>query len=115
MGFELNCSGPETVLIRSTPALLAKTDADQLIRDILADMASQGFSRKAEEKTNAVLAAMACHNAVRARRKLSIEEMNALLRDMEQTENIGQCNHGRPTWVALSHQVWTGFSCAASR
>lgn len=104
LGFELNRSGPETVVLRATPALLAKTDVDQLVRDILADMLTNGFSRKAVEKTNAILATMACHSSVRARRKLSIEEMNALLRDMEQTERIGQCNHGRPTWVALSHQ-----------
>lgn len=104
LGFEVNRSGPETVILRATPALLAKTDVDQLIRDILADMLSHGFSEKAQETTNAILATMACHSSVRARRKLSIEEMNALLRDMEQTERIGQCNHGRPTWVALSHQ-----------
>ncbi len=104
LGFELNRSGPETVVLRSTPALLAKTDVDQLIRDILADMLTHGISHKAEETTNAILATMACHSSVRAKRKLSIDEMNALLRDMEQTERIGQCNHGRPTWVALSHQ-----------
>jgi len=104
LGFELNRSGPETVVLRSTPALLAKTDVDQLIRDILADMATNGMSKKADETTNAILATMACHSSVRAKRKLSIEEMNALLRDMEQTERIGQCNHGRPTWVELSHK-----------
>jgi DNA mismatch repair protein MutL len=104
LGFELNRSGPETVVLRSTPALLTKTDVDQLIRDILADMLANGFSHKVQEKINAILATMACHSSVRAKRKLSIEEMNALLRDMEQTERIGQCNHGRPTWVALSHQ-----------
>jgi DNA mismatch repair protein MutL len=104
LGFELNRSGPETVILRATPALLAKTDVDQLLRDMLADMLTNGFSHKVQEKTNAILATMACHGSVRAKRKLSIEEMNALLRDMEQTERIGQCNHGRPTWVALSHQ-----------
>lgn len=104
LGFELTRSGPETVVLRATPALLSKTDVDQLIRDILADLLTHGISRKVEETSNAMLATMACHSSVRARRKLSIEEMNALLRDMEQTERIGQCNHGRPTWVALSHQ-----------
>ncbi|OAI16121.1 DNA mismatch repair protein MutL [Methylomonas lenta] len=104
LGFEINRSGPETVVLRATPALLSKTDVDQLVRDILADMLTHGVSRKAEEASNAILATMACHSSVRAKRKLSIEEMNALLRDMEQTERIGQCNHGRPTWVALSHQ-----------
>jgi len=109
LGFELNRSGPETIVLRSTPALLAKTDVDQLLRDILADMLSHGFSQKALEKTNDILRTMACHGSVRARRKLSIEEMNALLRDMEQTERSGQCNHGRPTWVALSHQELDRF------
>ncbi|MCQ8104551.1 DNA mismatch repair endonuclease MutL [Methylomonas sp. SURF-2] len=104
LGFELNRSGPETVVLRSTPALLAKTDVDGLVRDILADMLTNGCSRKAEQAINSILATMACHGSVRARRKLSIEEMNALLRDMEQTERIGQCNHGRPTWISLSHQ-----------
>ncbi|WKJ91812.1 DNA mismatch repair endonuclease MutL [Methylomonas montana] len=104
LGFEINRSGPETVVLRATPALLAKADVDQLVRDILADLATHGVSHKAQETTNAILATMACHSSVRAKRKLSIEEMNALLRDMEQTERIGQCNHGRPTWVALSHQ-----------
>ncbi|WP_445366435.1 DNA mismatch repair endonuclease MutL [Methylomonas sp. BW4-1] len=104
LGFEINRSGPETVVLRATPALLAKADVDQLVRDILADLVTHGVSHKAQESINAILATMACHSSVRAKRKLSIEEMNALLRDMEQTERIGQCNHGRPTWVALSHQ-----------
>lgn len=104
LGFELNRSGPEAIVLRAAPALLSKTDVDQLVRDMLADLSTQGFSQKAQEKINTVLATMACHGSVRAKRKLSIEEMNALLREMEQTERIGQCNHGRPTWVALSHQ-----------
>ncbi|MDD2761962.1 MAG: DNA mismatch repair endonuclease MutL [Methylomonas sp.] len=104
LGFELNRSGPETIILRSTPVLLAKTDVDELVRDMLAELLTLGSSRKAEERINATLATMACHSSVRAKRKLSIAEMNALLRDMEKTERIGQCNHGRPTWVALSHQ-----------
>jgi DNA mismatch repair protein MutL len=109
LGFELNRSGPQALVLRSTPALLSKTDVDQLVRDILADMLTHGSSQKAQETINSVLATMACHSSVRAKRRLSIEEMNALLRDMEKTERIGQCNHGRPTWVALSHQELDKF------
>ncbi|WP_349431450.1 DNA mismatch repair endonuclease MutL [Methylomarinum sp. Ch1-1] len=103
LGFEINRSGPETLVLRATPAILGKADMDSLVRDILADILTNGMSRRVEEKSNEILATMACHGSVRARRKLTIDEMNALLREMEQTERIGQCNHGRPTWVALSH------------
>ena len=104
LGFELNRSGPQSLILRAVPALLAKSNVEQLVRDILADWQEQGSSRRAEERLNAVLATMACHGSVRAKRRLSIEEMNALLRDMEKTERSGQCNHGRPTWVTLTHQ-----------
>lgn len=102
LGFELNRSGPETIVLRSIPVLLGNTDTETLIRDVLADIIEHGMSRRIQEKSNAILATVACHSSVRAHRRLSIEEMNALLRDMEQTERIGQCNHGRPTWVELS-------------
>jgi DNA mismatch repair protein MutL len=104
LGMELNRTGPETLLVRSVPPLLAGADVEALLRDVLADMSEQGMSRRIEEQTNRVLATMACHAAVRAHRRLSLDEMNALLRDMEQTERSGQCNHGRPTWVELSTQ-----------
>lgn len=104
LGMELNRTGPETLLVRSVPPLLAGADVETLLRDVLADMSEQGMSRRIEEQTNRVLATMACHAAVRAHRRLSLDEMNALLRDMEQTERSGQCNHGRPTWVELSTQ-----------
>ncbi len=104
LGFELERGGPQTLVLRAAPALLGKLDCDQLARDMLADLAAHGVSRRSEEQINQLLATMACHQAVRAKRKLSIDEMNALLRDMEQTERSGQCNHGRPTWVALSKQ-----------
>jgi len=103
-GFELNRSGPESLMLRSIPALLAHTDVETLILDVLADIAEHGLSQRIQEQTNQILATMACHGAVRAHRRLTVVEMNALLRDMEQTERIGQCNHGRPTWVELSIQ-----------
>ncbi|MGZ8157205.1 MAG: DNA mismatch repair endonuclease MutL [Methylobacter sp.] len=102
LGFEINRSGPETITLRSIPVLLGNTDVEILVRDVLADMAEHGMSQRIQEKSNEILATVACHSSVRAHRRLTIDEMNALLRDMEQTERIGQCNHGRPTWVELS-------------
>ena len=102
LGFEINRSGPETIVLRSIPVLLGNTDTESLIRDVLADMSEHGMSQRIQEKSNEILATVACHSSVRAHRRLSIDEMNALLRDMEQTERIGQCNHGRPTWIELS-------------
>ena len=102
MGIETQRLGPETVLIRSLPAVLAQADAAALLRDVLADLLVHGQTRRVEEQQNTLLGTMACHGAVRANRQLSIPEMNALLRDMEATERSGQCNHGRPTWTRLS-------------
>ena len=102
LGFEINRSGPQTIILRSTPALLGNIDKETLIRDVLADITEHGASHRIQEKSNHLLATIACHNAVRAHRRLSIDEMNALLREMEKTERIGQCNHGRPTWIELS-------------
>ncbi|MFK5948282.1 MAG: DNA mismatch repair endonuclease MutL [Methylococcales bacterium] len=102
LGFELNRTAPEAIVLRATPALLGREDMDALIRDILADIISHGMSQRVLEKSNEILATMACHGSVRANRKLTVTEMNVLLRDMEQTERIGQCNHGRPTWIELS-------------
>jgi DNA mismatch repair protein MutL len=102
LGFEINRSGPETITLRSIPILLSNIDTDKLIRDVLADITEHGMSQRIQEKSNEILATVACHGAVRAHRRLTIDEMNALLRDMEQTERIGQCNHGRPTWIELS-------------
>lgn len=102
LGFSLERAGPETLLIRQVPVLLQKADPTQLIRDLLADLLTHGRSRRIEDALNQVLATMACHGSVRASRRLSLPEMNALLRDMEATERSGQCNHGRPTWTQLS-------------
>lgn len=102
LGFELERMGPETLLIRQIPILLRNANVEQLVRDVLADIIAHGNSDRIDAVLNALLATMACHGSVRANRKLTIPEMNALLRDMEITERSGQCNHGRPTWIPLS-------------
>ena len=102
LGLELERMGPETVLLRSVPVLLGPARAEALVRDVLADLAVHGQTRRIEETQNELLATMACHGSVRAGRRLSIPEMNALLRDMEATERSGLCNHGRPTWRQVS-------------
>ncbi|MDU9407013.1 DNA mismatch repair endonuclease MutL [Pseudomonas sp. zfem001] len=102
LGFELQRLGEETVAIRQIPALLKQAEATQLVRDVLADLLEYGTSDRIQAHLNELLATMACHGAVRANRRLTLPEMNGLLRDMEQTERSGQCNHGRPTWTQLS-------------
>ncbi|MGH8190285.1 MAG: DNA mismatch repair endonuclease MutL, partial [Rhodanobacteraceae bacterium] len=103
-GFELDRSGPRQVTARRIPALLDGADAARLARDVLAELAEHGSSRHLEELQNELLATAACHGSVRAHRRLTIPEMNGLLREMEATERSGQCNHGRPTWTQLSLQ-----------
>lgn len=102
MGIDVQRLGPETLLIRALPSLLAQADAERLLRDVLSDLITHGNTRRIEEHRNELMATMACHAAVRANRQLSLTEMNALLRDMEATERSGQCNHGRPTWTRLT-------------
>jgi len=99
VGFDIARSGPQSVTVRRIPALLDDADVAGLVRDVVADLAVHGDSRRIEENANELLSTMACHGSVRAHRRLSIPEMNALLREMEATERSGQCNHGRPTWV----------------
>ena len=101
-GLELSRSGPAAVVVRRIPALLEGADVSQLSRDVLSELAQHGNSRRLQELENELLSTMACHGSVRAGRRLSIPEMNALLREMEATERSGQCNHGRPTWIQLS-------------
>jgi DNA mismatch repair protein MutL len=100
-GLELNRTGDESIVIRSVPSILSNANTEKLVRDVLSDLLENGSSNGIELRINEVLSSMACHGSIRANRKLTIEEMNALLRDMERTEKTDQCNHGRPTWVSM--------------
>ncbi len=104
LGLVVDRIGAESLVVREVPVALQWADAEGLLRDLLADLREHGTSDRVREEINGVLATLACHAAVRANRRLTLEEMNALLRDMEWTERADQCNHGRPTWVKLSRQ-----------
>ena len=102
LGLALETFGPTAVAVREVPALLGRPDVARLVKDLAADLMSEtGGGLLLQERLDAVASTMACHGSVRAGRRLTPEEMNALLRDMEACPKAGQCNHGRPTYVEL--------------
>lgn len=102
LGFDVGILSFDTVTVRAIPAAIKHASAEQITRDILAEVREVGGSRLSVERRDAMLGTLACHSSVRAGRKLTVVEMNALLRKMEVTPSANQCNHGRPTWVQLS-------------
>lgn len=101
-GFKFENLGPDTVVIRQIPELLAQSNIEQLVHDVLSDLIQHGNSQLLSEKINELLSSIACHSAIRANRNMTLIEMNQLLRDMEKTSRSNQCNHGRPTWKQWS-------------
>jgi DNA mismatch repair protein MutL len=101
LGLIIEPFGPDAVMVRELPALLGDSDIKALVRDLADDIAETGNASSLKERLEDVAGTLACHTSVRAGRRLSAEEMNALLREMEGTPHSGQCNHGRPTYVEL--------------
>ncbi|MEC8299800.1 MAG: DNA mismatch repair endonuclease MutL [Pseudomonadota bacterium] len=102
LGLSIRRSGPQTVLVEAIPAMLSKTNVEKLVKDLFSEMTEFDSSKIIEEHQDEVISSMACHFSLRANRTLTLAEMNALLRDIEETERSGQCNHGRPTWQHIS-------------
>lgn len=101
-GFGIERMGPETIIVRQIPMVLQNQNIEQIIIDVLADLNENAHSERIHDKINQLFSSIACHGAVRANRKMTTQEMNALLRAIETTPNSGQCNHGRPTWLQLT-------------
>jgi len=109
LGLDIAPLTPTTLAVRSQPAALAGGDVVALARSVLAELARFGTSGAVERARDEILSTMACHGAIRANRRLRIDEMNALLRDMERTERADQCNHGRPTWRQITRRELDGL------
>jgi DNA mismatch repair protein MutL len=103
-GFELERLSPGTVVVRSVPAMLPREDIAALVHDVVADVATDGATHHLDGATDRLLGTIACRSAIHAHRRLTLTEMNALLRQMEVTPRADQCNHGRPTWTQVSLQ-----------
>ncbi|MGA8262064.1 MAG: DNA mismatch repair endonuclease MutL [Arenicellales bacterium] len=109
LGLEVEQLGERTLAVRSVPAAIQDADVAAVVRDVLSDLAEHGRTERVQALSDRLLSTVACHGSVRAHRSLTLDEMNALLRQMEETERSGECNHGRPTWVQLELKELDGW------